>query len=103
VEAAIVASVFVIGGLIAAGVRLSAALAMAVVGLFAVFHGYAHAVEAPASAPVPYILGLVAATAVLESAGLLLGWLIKRGIGEIGLRALGGVVVAGGALFLIAS
>lgn len=103
VEAAILASVFVIGGLIAAGVRLSAALAMAVVGVFAVFHGYAHAVEAPASAPVPYILGLAAATAILESAGLLLGWLMTRGIGEVGLRALGGLVLAGGALFLMAA
>ena len=103
VEAAIVASVFVIGGLIAAGVRLSAALAMTVVGVFAVFHGYAHAVEAPSSAPVPYILGLVAATAILESAGLLLGWLLARGVGEAGLRALGGLIVAGGALFLIAN
>jgi len=103
VEAAILASIFVIGGLIVAGVRLSAALAMAVVGAFAVFHGYAHAVEAPSSAPVPYILGLVGATAILESAGLLLGWLLARGIGEAGLRALGGVIVAGGALFLIAT
>ena len=103
VEAAILASVFVIGGLTAAGVRLSAALAMAVVGVFAVFHGYAHATEAPASAPVPHILGLMAATAVLECAGLLVGWLMKRSIGEVGLRALGGMVVAGGALFLFAN
>lgn len=102
-EAAILASVFVLGGLIAAGVRLPAALAIAIVGGFAVFHGYAHALEAPAAAPVPYILGLVAATAVLEGAGLLLGWLMRQGIGEAGLRALGGMVLAGGALFLIAS
>ena len=103
VEAAILTSVFVIGGLIAGGVRLPAALAMAVVGVFAVFHGYAHAVEAPPSAPANYILGLMAATAVLESAGLLLGWLMRRGVGELGLRALGGMVRAGGALFLIAN
>jgi len=103
VEAAILASVFVLGGLIAGGVRLSAALAMAVVGAFAVFHGYAHAMEAPAAAPVPYILGLMAATAVLEGAGLSLGWLVRRRIGEVGLRALGGLVVAGGALFLFAN
>ena len=103
VEAAILTSVFVVGGLIAGGVRLSAALAMTVVGVFAVFHGYAHAVEAPSLPPVPYILGVAAATAILESAGLLLGWLVRRGIGEVGLRALGGVVVAGGALFLMAN
>ena len=47
VEAAILASVFVLGGLIMGAVRLPAASAMAVVGLFALFHGYAHALEAP--------------------------------------------------------
>jgi urease accessory protein len=103
VEAAIVTSVFAIGGLIVAGVRPPAALAMTVVGVFAVFHGYAHAMEAPPSAPVPYILGLMAATGVLEGTGLLLGWLMKRSVGEVGLRALGGMVVAGGALFLMAN
>jgi len=47
VEATILASVFVIGGLIIGAVRLPVVWAMAVVGLFAVFHGYAHALEAP--------------------------------------------------------
>ena len=51
VEAAILASVFVIGGLIIGAVRLPVAWAMAVVGLFAVFHGYAHALEAPPTGP----------------------------------------------------
>ena len=103
VEAAILASVLVVGGLIVVGVRLPAVLAMAVVGVFAVFHGYAHAVEAPSSAPVPYVFGLVVSTALLESAGLLLGWLAKRGIGEAGLRALGGMILAGAGLSLIAN
>lgn len=102
-EAVLLTSVFVIGGLIAGGVRLSAALAMAVVGVFAVFHGYAHAMEASSAAPVGYITGLMAATAVLEGAGMALGWLMKRGVGEVGLRALGGVVLAGGALVLMAN
>ena len=53
VEAAILASVFVIGGLIMGAVRLPAASAMAVVGLFALFHGYAHALEAPRRGPAP--------------------------------------------------
>ena len=50
-----------------------------------------------------YILGFVAATALLHAAGLGLGWVARRVVGDLGLRALGGVVMAGGALVLIAN
>ena len=100
-EAAILASVFVIGGLIMGGVRLPAAWAMALVGLFALFHGYGHALEAPASGAGGYILGFLTATALLQAVGLGLGWLARRAHGDLGLRALGGMVLAGGALVLI--
>jgi urease accessory protein len=103
VEAAIVASVLVLGALIVADVRLPSALAMAIVGLFAVFHGYAHALEAPASGMGLYVLGFAAATALLLAAGLGLGWVARRAIGHLGLRALGGAVMAGGALVMIAN
>ena len=78
VEAAILASVFVIGGLIIGAVRLPAAWAMAVVGLFALFHGYAHALEAPPTGAGSYILGFLAATALLQGVGLGLGWVVHR-------------------------
>jgi hydrogenase/urease accessory protein HupE len=42
---------------------------MAVVGWFAVFHGYAHALEAPPAIPALHA-GLPAATALLQAAGL---------------------------------
>lgn len=103
VEAGIVASVLLLGALIMAAVRLPSAVAMAIVGLFAIFHGYAHAVEAPTSGTGMYILGFVAATAALHVAGLGLGWVARRVVGDLGLRALGGAVVAGGALVLIAN
>jgi urease accessory protein len=102
VEAAILASVFVIGGLIIGAVRLPVAWAMAVVGLFAVFHGYAHALEAPPTGAGSYILGFLAATALLQGAGLALGWVVHRAVGDLGVRALGGVVLAAGAVVLIA-
>ena len=102
-EAVIVASVLILGALIIAAVRLPSAAAMAVVGLFAVFHGYAHAIEAPTSGTSLYILGFVAATALLHAAGFGLGWVARRAVGDLGLRALGGVVMAGGTLALIAN
>ncbi len=100
VEAGILASVFLLGGLVVAAVRLPSAAAMVVVGLFAVFHGYAHAIEAPAASPGGYILGFLGATVILNAAGVGLGWLAQRLIGEAGLRALGGVLLAGGAFIL---
>ncbi|HQS13722.1 HupE/UreJ family protein [Reyranella sp.] len=103
VEAGIVASVLLLGALIIAAVRLPSAAAMAIVGLFAVFHGYAHAIEAPTSGTGVYILGFVAATALLHAVGLGLGWVARRAVGDLGLRALGGAVMAGGALVLIAN
>jgi urease accessory protein len=102
VEAAILASVFVFGGLVLGAIRLPAAAAMAVAGLFAIFHGYAHALEAPVNGAGAYILGFLAATTLLQAVGLGLGWVALRVVGGLGLRALGGVVMAGGALVLIA-
>ena len=101
-EAAILASVFVIGGLLIGAVRLPVAWAMGVVGLFALFHGYAHALEAPSTAAGSYILGFLAATALLQGVGLAIGWVVHRAVGDLALRALGGVVLAAGAVVLIA-
>jgi urease accessory protein len=101
VEAGILASVFVIGGLIIGAVRLPVAWAMVLVGLFALFHGHAHALEAPSTGAGGYILGFLAATALLQGVGLAIGWVVHRAVGDLALRALGGVVVAAGAMVLI--
>jgi urease accessory protein len=103
VEAVILASVLAIGLLIIAAVRLPAFAAMAVVGLFALYHGYAHALEAPGADTGGYILGFLLATALLQGAGLSLGLLARRLWGDFGLRTLGGALMAGGALMLIAN
>jgi len=101
VEAVILASVFVIGGLLIGAVRMPAVWAMALVGLFAGFHGYAHALEAPPTQAGTYILGFLLATALLQGLGLALGWAVRRVVGDMGVRALGGVMLAAGAMVLI--
>ena len=101
VEAAILASVFVIGGLLIGAVRMPATWAMALVGLFAAFHGYAHALEAPENAAGVYILGFLAATALLQGVGFGLGWTARRLVGDVAVRAFGGVMLAAGAVVLI--
>jgi urease accessory protein len=101
-EAGVVASIFMLGALIAAAVRLPLATAMLIVGSFALLHGYAHAIEAPEGDPGRYIVGFLAATALLHALGVGLGKGAQRVVGELGLRAMGGLVLAGGAYTLMA-
>ncbi|MGQ9368717.1 HupE/UreJ family protein [Azospirillum sp. ST 5-10] len=71
VEAAIAASVAVLGLLALLNRRLPLAAGMALVGAFAVFHGHAHGAEMPAGADaLGYGLGFVAATVLLHAAGV---------------------------------
>jgi urease accessory protein len=100
-EAGIIASVFMLGGLVVAAVRLPIATAMLLVGWFALLHGYSHAAEAPAGDPGSYMLGFLGATALLHAVGLGLGWVTERAAGNLGMRALGGLVMVGGALVLV--
>lgn len=101
-EAGVLASVFMLGGLVLAAVRVSNVTAMIVVGWFATLHGYAHAVEAPAGDPGTYVLGFLGATALLQAVGLGLGSVAERVAGDLALRALGGLVVVSGAFVLVA-
>jgi len=97
VEQGIAASVLVLGILIAAAIRLPVATSMAIVGLFAIFHGYAHGAEMPATASgLEYGAGFVIATASLHLAGVGIGLMAQR-FGSIKLvRYAGGAIVACG-------
>lgn len=79
VEVGIAVSVIVLGLAVARRWTPSAAAAMGVVGLFAIFHGHAHGAEMPLDASgLQYGLGFVAATALLHSAGISLGLMTRR-------------------------
>lgn len=101
VESGIATSVLLLGLLIAFSVRVTPVLGAGIVGLFAVFHGYAHGVEMPVSGtPWLYGSGFVLSTAVLHGLGLLLGaGSNKRGVW---LRASGTLVAATGVWMLTA-
>jgi urease accessory protein len=74
VELGIALSVVVIGGLVALRRAMPTALAMAIVGVFALFHGYAHGAEMVAAVSgLDYALGFIVATAMLHSAGIMAG------------------------------
>ena len=77
VEIGIAGSVAVLGAIVALRVRAPVAIAMGLVGLFAVFHGYAHGAEMPGTAGgAVYGLGFMAATALLHAVGVGFGLLI---------------------------
>lgn len=78
-EEGILVSILVLGLLIAGAFQLPTLLSMAIVGLFALFHGYAHGAEMPASmGTASYTAGFALATALLHVLGIGLGMLIQR-------------------------
>jgi urease accessory protein len=78
VEPAILASVVALGLLVAMAVRLQTPACAAVVGVFAVFHGYAHGGELGAAGALPFSTGFVITTALLHVAGIGVGLGIGR-------------------------
>jgi urease accessory protein len=101
VEIGIAASVLVLGGCIALALRAPIWLAVLIVGLFALFHGYAHGRELPSAAdPVGYSLGFVLATGLLHVAGIGIGTLNRWPIGVKVTRGMGGLIAAAGIWFL---
>ena len=103
IEPGILASVVVLGLLIAGAFKLPLVVSGTLVGIFAVFHGHAHGAEMPiAIEAVSYSAGFALATALLHAVGTLAG---------IGLRELNrekftrfaGYVIALGGIYLTVS
>ena len=79
---------------------ISAAIAFAIVGICALFHGHAHGLELPAMASAGgYVAGFLAATIILHVAGIALAMLRFGGAAGVVARIAGaGVAIAGAAL-----
>jgi urease accessory protein len=105
VELGIAASVVVLGTMVALGVKAPLAMAMGIVGLFAIFHGYAHGTAMPLDASGgAYAAGFTLASALLHVAGIALGFLIGRigdSYGWLGYRLGGGLVALAGVGILV--
>lgn len=101
VEVGIAASAVVLGGLILMAARPPLWIAGVIVGLFAIFHGYAHGTELPTAAnPFAYGVGFVIATGALHMIGISFGLLVRWPTGAYAVRAGGGVVSLVGLGFL---
>jgi urease accessory protein len=105
VELGIAASVIVLGTMVALGVKAPLAVAMAIVGLFAIFHGYAHGTAMPLDVSgIAYAAGFMPATALLHVVGIGLGFLIGRiseAHGRLAYQLGGGVVALAGIAILV--
>ncbi|CCV10144.1 HupE/UreJ family protein [Mesorhizobium sp. STM 4661] len=96
VEPGILASVVALGLLVALAVDLPVSAGVAIIGLFALFHGHAHGTEVPENAGgLEYMAGFAVATAALHAVGIAAG--LGLGVRFRGLsRAAGGACAAVG-------
>ncbi|HEY4235130.1 MAG TPA: HupE/UreJ family protein [Lacipirellulaceae bacterium] len=100
VESGIVASVLILGILIAAAVRLPLLLSILLVGTFALFHGHAHGAEmAHTYSALAYGLGFVLTTATLHLIGISIGLLAQKS-GTMWLARYAGAAIAVCGLYL---
>jgi urease accessory protein len=106
VEPAILASVVIIGLLAAAALSVPAAIAMAMVGFLALFHGHAHGGELGSAGVLAFGVGFALSTALLHAAGIGLGIGIARLLGgdagRLGVRVAGGATALGGLWLVMA-
>ncbi len=101
IDQAIAASVLVLGIFLAVAARLSMGASILVIGLFALFHGYAHGAEMPATASgLLYGLGFVLATATLHLFGIGLGLAAQKTNAMKAVRCAGVAIAACGVYLL---
>ena len=102
VEVGIAISGMVLGLLVALERRVPLAVALALVGLFALFHGYAHGRELPDGAnALLFSLAFVAATGLLHLVGILLGELRRWPVGRRLVQLVGAAITISGVWFLL--
>src|SRR5262249_32301241 len=95
-EPAISSSIMILGLFVALAGKAPGWLGGVIAGLFAFFHGPAHASAAAARRGLPYASGVAPAPAGLHAAGIALGLFAKGSIGKVALRAMGGLAALGG-------
>lgn len=105
IEVGVALSAIALGAVVAAAYRMPVPGAVALVAVFALFHGQAHGAALPeAVSPVAYAVGFVTSTGLLHLAGIGIGFLFD--MGETGRRVVQGfglVIVLAGVFFLLSA
>lgn len=100
-EPALASSVLVLGLLVAFAAKPASAMSLALVGLFAMFHGNAHGLEWPGAASVwQYGLGFLLGSLLLSVAGVAVGTRLRR---HSMAARLGGTLIAASGVLLLAN
>jgi urease accessory protein len=101
VEIGIAFSAILLGTMILAEIKPKLAIAIAMVGFFAIFHGHAHGTELPeGQSGLLYSMGFVIATGCLHGLGIALGLVKGLPTGRFALRAAGTFIAVMGMFFL---
>lgn len=101
IEYGIAMSALLLGAAVLFEARPPLAVAAALVGFFAIFHGHAHGTELPpGQSALLYSMGFVIATGCLHATGIGIGAVHRWPWGRALLRAAGAGIAAGGVFFL---
>jgi urease accessory protein len=101
VEIGIALSAIVLGTMVMAEVQPKLAIAISMVGIFAIFHGHAHGTELPpGQSGLLYSMGFVIATGCLHGLGIAIGLIKGLPAGRMALRGAGSFIAVMGVLFL---
>jgi urease accessory protein len=101
VEVGIAVSGIVLGVMVLGEVKTPLTAAMILVGIFAIFHGHAHGTElSEGQNAMLYRIGFVISTGTLHAVGIGIGTIHRWNVGQVLLRAAGGIVMLGGLYFL---
>lgn len=104
VEPIIALSGVALGVMVALAARPPLWVAATLVGIFAIFHGYAHGRELPEAADaISFAVGFVVATGLLHLTGILIGVLVGWETGAKTVRACGAAIACLGLYFLVGS
>jgi urease accessory protein len=100
-EIAIALSGVCLGAAVLSEFRPPLWVAAVLVGIFGLFHGYAHGAELPPGQnALLYSIGFILATGLLHATGITIGLIHRWPWGQWALRGAGAVVMCGGVFFL---
>lgn len=101
IEIGIALSAVVLGAMVLMECKPPMWVCLAVVSVFAIFHGHAHGSELPAGNNAAlFSIGFVFATGCLHGVGIALGLVHKWRVGKMVLRGAGAIICLGGCFFL---
>ena len=101
IETGIALSAVVLGAMILFAARPPIWVCAVIVGAFAIFHGYAHGTELPATVDAfAYAVGFVISTGLLHLIGIAFGLLVRWPAGQMAVRGAGGLIAFSGIAFL---